>query len=50
MKIFAIIVAAGNGERFCNSENKMFVPLFEKPLLSYTLDIISEKYIKYLPE
>ena len=45
MKNFAIIVAAGNGERFCNSENKMFVPLFEKPLLSYTLDKFEESKI-----
>lgn len=45
MKIYAIIVAAGNGERFCNSENKMFVPLFEKPLLSYTLDKFEESKI-----
>jgi len=45
MKNFAIIVAAGNGERFCNSENKMFVPLFEKPILSYTLDKFEESEI-----
>ena len=42
MKNFAIIAAAGNGERFCDSKSKMLVPLLGKPLLSYTLDKFEE--------
>ncbi len=41
-KYFAIIAAAGNGTRFCNSNNKMLVPLLGRPLLSYTLDKFEE--------
>ena len=42
MKNFAIIAAAGNGERFCDSKSKMLVPLLDKPLLSYTLEKFEE--------
>ncbi len=42
MKNFAIIAAAGNGERFCDSESKILVPLLGKPLLSYTLEKFEE--------
>lgn len=42
MKNFAIIAAAGNGERFCDSKSKMLVPLLDKPLLSYTLERFEE--------
>ncbi len=41
-KYFAIIAAAGNGARFCNSNNKMLVPLLGRPLLTYTLDKFEE--------
>ncbi len=33
----AIIVAAGSGTRMNSDENKAFLPVFEKPMVSYTL-------------
>ena len=37
MKNFAVIAAAGSGERLHHSHSKMLIPISGKPLLSYTL-------------
>ena len=42
MKNFAIIAAAGNGKRFCDSKSKMLELLLGKPLLSHTLEKFEE--------
>lgn len=42
MKRYAIIAAAGNGERLAGSNSKMLEPILGKPLLSYTLDVFEE--------
>ncbi len=42
MKGYAVIAAAGNGERLGSSHSKMLEPILGKPLLSYSLDIFEE--------
>ncbi len=38
MRTIAIIAAAGDGKRFCNSKSKMLASIMGKTLLSHTLD------------
>ncbi|HOF03071.1 MAG TPA: 2-C-methyl-D-erythritol 4-phosphate cytidylyltransferase [Atribacterota bacterium] len=42
MKNFALIAAAGSGERLQSSHSKMLVQISGKPLLSYTIDKFEE--------
>ena len=40
--ICAVIVAAGSGKRMGAKENKVFLNLFDKPILAYTLEIFQQ--------
>lgn len=37
--VTAIIAAAGQGKRMGKGMNKVFIPIFNRPLLTYTLDV-----------
>ena len=39
---FAIIVAAGKGKRMNSNENKVFLPLLNKPMIYYTLKTFND--------